>query len=208
MIKTLLVCDNKDVKAGDFFEKCRIRTNILLAKHNLQSALTEVKGHVLFDMVVPMYANCMNSNPFLFFSFSHGSENELLKDGTTPFISLNHELKCLNNAIAFCYACKAGKNLGIELSKNGTLCFIGYNATVTIQIYFGAENSFVESAICGIQFFLEGNSTGKTIKMIKDRYTDFVDDFYLRDMLTATLFMQNRDALVLYGNSELTITDF
>ncbi len=207
MINALIVCDDNDIEVGDFFNKCRAKTEEIFITSKLQFEKTRVTGNMVFEMVVPMRANIINSKPFLFVSYSHGTENELLKNGITPFISVDYEIKCLKNSIAFCYACKAGKNLGKELCKNGTLCFIGYNQDVTIQTYFGAEDSFVESAVCGIQFFIEGNSTGQTLELIKEKYTKFIDDFYLKDMLTATLFMQNRDALVLHGDSELTIND-
>ena len=207
MINALVVCDDHDIEVGDFFNKCRTKTGKIFTTFKLQIEKTEVAGNMVFEMVVPMLANNINSKPFLFVSYSHGSENELLKNGTTPFISIDYEVKCLKNSVAFCYACKAGKNLGKELCKNGTLCFIGYDEDVTIQTYFGAEDSFIESATIGVKFFVEGYSTGQTLKLIKDIYTKFIDDFYLKDMLTATLFMHNRDALILHGNSELTIND-
>ena len=207
MINTLIVCDNNDVEVGDFFNRCKIKTEKKIATSKLQFEKNEVTRNAVFEMLVPMFANRINSKPFLFVSYSHGSENELLKNGTTPFISTDYEVKCLKNSIAFCYACKAGKNLGKELCKNDTLCFIGYDNDVIIQKYFGAENSFIECATIGIEYFIDGNSTGQTLKLIKDRYTKFIDDFYLKDMLTATLFMQNRDALILHGDSEVTIND-
>ncbi len=207
MLNTLIVCDDNDIEVGDFFNKCRIKTEKIFATSKLQIEKTVVSGNMVFEMVVPILANNINSNPFLFVCYSHGSENELLKNGITPFISMDYEVECLRNSIAFCYACKTGKNLGKALCENGTLCFIGYNEDVTIQTYFGAEDSFIESATIGIEFFLKGNSTGQTLKFIKERYTSLIDDFYLKDMLTATLFMQNRDALILHGSSELTIND-
>ncbi len=207
MINTLIVCDDNDIEVGDFFNKCRTKTVDLLTSSKHQFEKTVVAGNMAFEMVVPMNTNIINSKPFLFVSYSHGSEDELLKNGITPFLSIDYEVESLKNAFAYCYACKAGRNLGIELCENGALCFIGYNENVTIQTYFGAEGSFVECAICGVQFFIEGNSSGQTLIMIKEKYTSFMDDFYIKDMLTASLFMQNRDALVLHGDSELSIND-
>ncbi len=207
MINTLLVCDNNDIGLGDFFEKCRIETDRIFnaSKHQFESIV--VSGNAIFEMVVPINAKSINSNPFLFASYSHGSDSELLKSGITPFLSVDYEVDCLNNSIAYCFACKAGKSLGKVLCENGTLCFIGYTENVTIQKYFGAEDAFIECAVCGIQSFIGGNTTGQMLDSIKEKYTEYIDEFYPKDMLTATLFMKNRDALILHGDSELTIGD-
>ncbi len=208
MINAILVCDNNDSNLGDFFEKCKVETERLLASSDLEFNNIEISGNAAFEIAVPMNANSINSNPFLFLSYTHGSEDELLKNGNNPFISIDHNIDSLKNSFAYCYACKAGKNLGRELCANGSLCFIGYKENVTVQKYFGAEDAFIECAVCGIEALVEGNTTGQTLIMMKDKYTECIDDFYSKDMLTATLFMENRDALVLHGNTELTIDDF
>ncbi len=207
MINTLLVCDNEDTELGNFFEKCRLETDRIFnaSKHQFESI--EVSGNAIFELVVPNKAKAINSNPFLFVSYSHGSESELLKRGITPFLSVDYEVGCLKNAIAYCYSCEAGRNLGKELCKNGALCFIGYSENITVQQFFGAEDAFIECAVCGIQAFIDGNTTGQMLELIKEKYTGCIDDFYSKDMLTATLFMQNRDALIIHGDSGLTISD-
>ncbi|HTO15635.1 MAG TPA: hypothetical protein VLZ83_07680 [Edaphocola sp.] len=208
MINALLVCDNNDSNLGDFFEKCKVETERLLASSDFKFNKIEISGNAAFEIAVPMNANSINSKPFLFVSYSHGSEDELLKNGNNPFISIAQNIDSLKNSFAYCYACKAGKNLGKELCANGSLCFIGYNENVTVQKYFGAENAFIECAVCGIEALAKGNTTGQVLIMMKNKYTECIDDFYSKDMLTATLFMENRDALVLHGNTELTIEDF
>ncbi|RLD61986.1 MAG: hypothetical protein DRJ05_01365 [Bacteroidetes bacterium] len=208
MINALLVCDNNDSNLGDFFEKCKVETERLLASSDFEFNNIEVSGNAVFEIAVPMNANAINSNPFLFVSYTHGSENELLKNGNNPFLSIDNNVDSLKNSFAYCYACKAGRNLGKEFCANGSLCFIGYKEDVTVQKFFGAEDAFIECAVCGIEALVEGNTTGQALIRMKEKYTECIDDFYLRDMLTATLFMENRDALVLHGDTELTIEDF
>jgi hypothetical protein len=191
-----------------FFEKCMIETESLLVSSNFEVNSFKVSGNAAFDIAVSMISNSINSYPFLFVSYTHGSEDELLKNGNNPFISIDNNVDSLKNSLAYCYACKAGKNLGRELCANGSLCFIGYKDNVTVQKYFGTEDAFVECAVCGIKALVEGNTTGQALIMMKEKYTECIDDFYLKDMLTATLFMENRDALVLHGNMELRIEDF
>ncbi|MDP2237851.1 MAG: hypothetical protein Q8J88_15580 [Bacteroidales bacterium] len=208
MINALLVCDKNDSSLGNFFEKCKFETVRLLDSSDFEVKNIEISGNAAFEVAIPLITNSINSNPYLFVSYTHGTENELLKNGNNPFISIDLNIDSLKNSFAYCYACKAGKNLGKELCANGALCFIGYKENVTIQKYFGAEDAFIECAVCGIEALVEGSTTGQALIMMKDKYTECIDDFYLKDMLTATLFMENRDALVLHGNTGLTIEDF
>jgi len=205
MINAILVCDNNDSNLGDFFEKCKVETERLLTSSDFEFNNIEISGNAAFEIAVPMNANSINSNPFLFVSYTHGSENELLKNGNNPFLSIDNNLDSLKNSLAYCYACKAGKILGEELCLKGTLCFIGYKENVSVQKFFGAENAFIDCAVYLIKALIEGNTTGQTLDLMKEKYTEYIDDFYLRDMLTATLFMDNRDSLILHGDSELSI---
>ncbi|MDU9049997.1 MAG: hypothetical protein Q3M30_14205 [Candidatus Electrothrix sp. Rat3] len=207
MINTLLVCDNNDNELGGFFKKCHDKIKIILDSSECQFNTIPITGNSSFEMLVSINADAINSEPFLFMSYSHGSENELLQNGVTPFLSTVNGIDCLKNSFAYCYACKAGGVLGKELCKKGALCFIGYSQNITIQFYFGAEDALIECATCGIKVFVDGKTTGQTLKTIKEKYTKCVDEFYLKDMFTASLFMQNRDALVLHGDSELMISD-
>ncbi len=207
MTNALIVCDNNDSNLGIFFEKCKIKIERLLASLDFDFKSSVISGNAAFELAVPIMANTINSNPFLFVSYTHGSENELLQNGNIPFLSIDINMNSLKNSLAYCYACKAGKILGKELCVNDSLCFIGYKENVTVQMFFGAEDAFIECAVCGIEALVAGNTTGQALNIMKDKYTKCIDDFYSKDMLTATLFMENRDALVLHGNTELTIED-
>lgn len=208
MINTLLVCDNNDSVLGDFFGKCKVETEQLIASSGLEIQKIDISGNTAFDVAVPMAANSINSNPFLFVSYTHGSEDELLKSGTVSFLSTNSDGNVLKNSIAYCYACEAGKNFGKEICENGTLCFIGYKDIVAVQKFFGAEDAFIECAVCGIKVLLAGNTTGEAFTAIKEKHTEYIDDFYSRDMLTAMIFMQNRDALVMHGDPEQSLMEY
>ncbi len=207
MINTLLVCDSNNATLGDFFEKCQTVTEQLLTSSDLEINCISISGNVAFNLAVPMNANSFNNNPFLFISYTHGSESELLQNGNTPFLSTTYETESLNNSIAYCYACKAGVEFGKAICETGALCFIGYKENATIQKFFGAEDSFIECATWGIKALIEGNTTGQALSEMKEKHTECIDEFYPKDMLTASIFMENRDALVIHGNSELTLND-
>ena len=205
MINAILTYDNRDEKLGDFFDLCATKTKDSIAD---DINLYEINSQSLNELTIQFRTETLNQYPFLFISFTHGTETELLKDGAIPFLSvtLNHEK--LINSLSYCFACSAGKKLGIFLIENGALGFVGYNKDVTIQIFFDAMSSFVDCATCGIIYFINGMSLADSIALMKVKYTECMDSFYLRDMIIASSFMENRDALVLFGNSELTIKDF
>jgi hypothetical protein len=116
--------------------------------------------------------------------------------------------KVLKNSLSYCFACYSGKELGHTLIDNGALAFVGYENEVTIQKFFGAMDSFVECATCGLKYFFSEMSLANSISLMKEKYTDCMDRFYSRDMIIASSFMENRDALVLLGKKDLTIKDF
>lgn len=208
MINALNICDCNDDELGSFFRQCVDRTREIFNGSERDFNIDEVSGGTLFDIVVPIKARLYNEAPFFFTSYSHGSKTELLQNGNTPFISEEIANDCLRNSFSYCFACEAGAVLGNILCEQEALSFIGYNNVVKIQKYFGAELSFVDCAVSGIQRFVEGGTTGETLKSMKDKYTECMDEFYKIDMIVSTFFMDNRDALILHGNKDLTINDF
>lgn len=208
MINTLNICDCNDEELGSFFRLCVDKTVGFFNNSDREFNIDEISGRAVFEILVPIRANFYNNSPYLFTSYSHGSKTELLQGGDVPFISENVENDCLKNSFSYCFACEAGAVLGDTLCKQEVLSFIGYNDVVKIQKYFGAESSFVDCAVSGIQKFIEGCTTEETLKCMKDKYTECIDEFYGKDMIVSTFFMDNRDALVLHGNKNLTIHDF
>ena len=208
MINALIVSDVSDARLGSFFKKCKTKTEQILDTSKIDFNNEFVDEKALFDMVVPLKIEGFRKQPFLFTSFSHGSDTQLLQGGNLPFIATDRNFECLTNAFAICFACSSGKILGAEACENGCLCFIGYNSTVWVQFYFGAEQKFIEAATIGLNAFVEGKTSGQIVDYIKDSYNTSIDEYYETDMLTASLFMDNRDALVIHGDSSLTIEFF
>lgn len=205
MISTILTFDNDDITLGEFFERCAA-----LTKKSMDATfnIVEINSQSLNDLNLQLRTESVNKRGFLFLSYTHGSESELLKNGVTPFISETINVSCLKNSFSYCFACHAGKKLGQSLINNGTVAFVGFTNELKIQKYFDAFDSFIDCATSGILFFLEGENLEKSISKMKIKYTDCVDRFYLNDMLVASWFMEHRDTLVLLGNSNLTIADF
>lgn len=205
MINTIIAYDNTDTDLGEFFEKCATKT-----KEFADSSfnIIEINSQSLNDLYFQIKTDSVNKKAFLFISYTHGSETELLKNGITPFISDSINTTCLKNSISYCFACNAGKKLGQVLINNGAKAFVGYKEEVKIQKFFNAFNSFIDCATSGIIFFFNGDDLLSSIRKMKNKYTDCMDQFYLKDMLTASWFMEQRDSLILLGNHKLTIYDF
>jgi len=43
---------------------------------------------------------------------------------------------------------------------------------------------------------------------MKEKYTHYIDKYYSEDPFLAGLFLENRDAIICYGNLGLKLTDF
>lgn len=207
MINTLLVYDNNDSVLGDFFEDCSILTQAHLSPKG-DFNIDTVSSRALNEVAISIKTNRLNVNPFLFISYSHGSENELLKNGSTPFVSSTKNHTCFVNSFSYCFACSSGKDLGKILVDNGSRCFVGYSKAVFVQLFFNAKQHFVECATHGIKSFIDGKTIHESITEMKNKYTEKIDEFYLSDMLTASLFLHNRDALISHGNTSLKRDDF
>lgn len=205
MINAILTYDNRDVKLGEFFNLCANKT-----KYSMTEGIycQEINSQSLHELTIKIRTDAVNQNPFLFISFTHGTETELLKGGNIPFLSTTINEKGLTNSLSYCFACHSGKKLGNTLVENGALAFVGYDKEVIVQIFFNALDRFVDCATSGIIYFIGGMNLNESIVKMKEKYTECVDHFYLRDMIIASSFMENRDALVLLGNRELTIEDF
>jgi len=206
MINALIVSDTKDPELGNFFQECKENTALFLDSEKFHEIT--IDGKSVFSILLTIKANKFNAKPFLFINYSHGNEEQLLQNGNEEYLSLTTNIECLKNAFIYCYACKAGKTLGKEMCNNGALCFIGYNADVIIQEYFNAKDAFVDCATHGLSTFINGATTKQVYTSIKEKYTECIDEFYLNDMPTASLFMINRDALCIHGNENLTMNDF
>lgn len=207
MINLILASDTEDAVLGDFLANCSIETSNML-NGGYSYDVRELNGSNLNDLMLFLTANAFNSNPFLFISYTHGSRTELLRDAMYPILSTTLNKGCLKNSFAYCFACDAGIELGPTLIDDGTLCFIGYDNTVRVQKYFDAPKRLIECATEGLRAFMNGKDCGESFDDMISKYTSTIDEIYQTDTILASLFMHNRDALVIHGDEKLTINNF
>lgn len=206
MINALIISDTKDAELGNFFQECKEKTELILDPERFNKIT--IDGKVVFNILLPLKANNLKAKPYLFINYSHGSDDQLLQNGNEEYLSLNTNIDCLKNTFIYSFACKSGKILGKYLcDEAGSLCFIGYEQDIIIQEFFSAREAFIECATFGLTAFVNGATTKNVYTSIKENYTKHIDEFYLKDMPTASLFMINRDALCIYGDKDLTINN-
>lgn len=204
MINTLLVFDENDKTLGAFFELCREDLHEYFLKYKITTTIIDKNS--LFDITVNLKIGSFDNKSFVFASFTHGDNENLLQNGTNPYVSTTNNLNIFKKAFVYAYACKAGKVLGEEIVNAGGKCFIGYNKN--IHIWSTYMLPYINTATSGLKLFYEGNNLQNVYLGIKEQYNEEIDKIYKTDFVIASILMDNRDALVIYGQNDISIDYF
>jgi hypothetical protein len=203
MIQTILLFDDKDVELGDFFRFCANEYRSLHNMHFNQDVIIEHKSNSKITEIERSISEYNNSN-FLFISYLHG-------DDDTMYLS-NREIVSKDNAYlftnAFCYtfSCCCGKNLSHILLEKQAHVFWGYKDLAYNMPYY--EESFADLAISGLKHFFSNETIENAYNKVKEEYTEKIDALYQEDYFAATILSRNKEAMVVYGNKNMTISDF
>jgi len=195
MINTLLVFDEKDKDLGGFFTMCKEDLDAFFDGKEIFPEIVDKNS--IFEIVLPLKINKFNFKKFVFAAFTHGDNSNLLQSGTNSYISASSSLEIFRNSFFYTFACEAGEILGKALIENGCQCFIGYNKKTHIWNTF--QRPFVDTAIYGLKLFYEGENTKSIFLKMKIFYNEEIDKIYETDLISASILMDNRDALVMYG---------
>lgn len=199
MINTLLVFDENDKTLGTFFELCREDLNEYFITNEISTTIIDKNS--LFDITVRIGIDNFNNRSFVFAAFTHGDNENLLQNGITSYVTIANNLNIFENSFVYAYACKAGRILGEKLVNAGSKCFIGYNKS--IHIWSTYMLPFVNTATYGLKLFYEGNNMQDVYLGIKEQYNEEIDILYNSDFVIASILMENRDALVIYGDMDI-----
>ncbi len=197
MINTLLVFDENDKDLGNFFSMCKEDLDEFFDKNEIFPEIIDKISN--FEIMLPFKINNFKSEKFVFAAFTHGDKSNLLQSGTNSFVSVSQNLEIFNDSFFYTFACETGKILGQELIKHGCICFIGYDKKTHIWNTF--QRPFIDTAVYGLKLFFEGEYTKTIFLKMKERYNEEIDKMYQKDYVIASILMDNRDALVLYGKN-------
>ncbi|MCP5061554.1 MAG: hypothetical protein GY936_03715 [Ignavibacteriae bacterium] len=204
MINTLLVFDENDNTLGSFFSLCKEELESYFFRTNIDIDIIDKRS--IFDIVLDIKIASFNKENFVFAVFSHGDSENLLQDGTTPFISTSSDLSKYMDSFFFSFACETGKILGEKLVEYGCKCFIGYKEKTYVWTTY--MNPFVKTATYGLIQFYKGKNMSDIFNDMKNIYDEEIDKLYKTDFVIASILMDNRDGLVMYGDETIDINFF
>lgn len=194
MANTILAFDELDNTLGSFFQSCKENLDSFFGEIDIQPIF--LNSNKLNDFAIEFVTHDISS--FVFGAYSHGGNDCLLKSATIPYVSKANSFN-FNKSFFYTFSCSSGRELGANLIENGCHCYIGYKDIIAIWSTY--LKPFVECANYGLIQFFNGVESYTIINLMKDKYNKEIDDVYQQDFLIASILLENRDALVLYGNN-------
>lgn len=207
MVSINIAYDNQALELGAYFEASKNDLVDFLAANHNDYSIHEIHSARCNEVYIEVRIGAINSQRYLFIAYSHGAEDCLISGGNS-YVAVNKNTNLFTNSLFYTTACSAGHKLGEDLINNGCEAFIGYNRVVTV---FSDEkqNVSIECDNCGIKMFILGRTIGDAFSLMKAYYTQQIDRLnQFGDILSASYLVANREALVFFGNPNLTIHDF
>jgi hypothetical protein len=210
MIGVIVACDDGDSALGDYFSECAsdIESTLNDAQYNSCGAFVHAMRSdscnyaCLCDAV-----GSMNGKPFVFVAYTHGTDDGLVVNDNY-FLSDNNHNFMFRGSFIFSASCLVARKLGPSLVDNECAAFIGYKDEVNILI--GAYRNFsVECCNVGLKLFFTENYTIQNMYQIMLRLITQKYEQLLRDnqLILASQLVNNREALILLGNGDLSVRD-
>ncbi len=199
MINTFLAIDDLDEKLGSFYTECLTDLQSI-AENN--STLIAIRSNNLNDLHISLAIP--QTENVIFLAYSHGSANELLANGVTPYISDTLNTNLFKGSFFYTCSCSTAKKLGHTLIENECASYIGYKEEFTIWDY--NRPPFVECANLGYKLFLSGHNISSIQSIMKEKYDEHIDN-YTNDFFGAACLLSNKNALVALGNLEYSVNN-
>lgn len=212
MINIVLACDDKD--AGDeenlgldyFYIACAEHAANLFAE--MEKNLVSIRGEDLNMTYVNEMLSSLNNKNFIFIAYSHGSSEALLYNNQKDaYVAKEKNTYLFKGSLFYTWSCLCGQELGLDLVANGCHTFLGYDDDIWAGT--GETDHFVECANYGLKKLIGGSTVKEAYNEVEEEYTKRIDHFdEVGDYMIASFFRRNRDALVLYGDGNITLERF
>ncbi|TAE04791.1 MAG: hypothetical protein EAZ97_00010 [Bacteroidetes bacterium] len=148
-----------------------------------------------------------NFENFIFVGYSHGEQTgKSLLCNKSAYVD-EYNVHLFKNTLFYAMACSTGAKLAHQLIEKECWTFIGFNKVV--QVVKDYQHIAQRCDNWGIMLFLGTDiSIGEAFSNMKQEFTKQIDILEDEDFGSASWLVGNRDALVLYGNKNLTRQDF
>lgn len=200
----IVAYDNLDPELGDYFSACAKQIKESIPNKYI---LSNIFNKALNIANIDLELSKINQKKFIFLAYSHGTEKTLVAN-QKAFIECKTNTKNLKNGFLHTNACSSGQELGKEIIEKGGLAFIGYDEEINV-LRSEYQDLFMRCDNYAIIFFI--NNEKSTIKAAfqasKNFYNNKIDELLSHQPLVAAELINARDALVAYGNLDLTIKD-
>jgi hypothetical protein len=197
MIQAIIAVDNNDSILGNFFTEC------LQKIENYTNPLVQldiIKSNALNDLTISLKVK--NLSKIIFVAVSHGSEDSLLSNGVTPYISSNINIDKFSESFFYTCSCLTGKMLAPKLIENGCSSYLGYDNSFSVWDF--NRTPFVECATYGYKVYLEGHNIETVLEMMKLKYDEHINN-YDNDYFGAVMLLDNKNALIAQGDTKHNI---
>lgn len=199
MINDVIISYNDDSTEENrwFFESCADESKQSASEHNVAYktvtppylTASEIKRHI---------ESCADG--FIFMAYMHGHKKGIVNERNEDVVSDAVNSEMFGGNVFYTFSCQCGNKLQEELINRNTALFWGYKSDTHIL----ARDEFVECAVEGIKQFLAGKTVGEAKKAMDDKY---IENHYKIGGILGALLLENKDNMIVIGNTSLTIND-
>ncbi len=210
MINIFIAFDCDDIKLGPYFHNCMkdLSSVLLTEKDNgLKCLIMELPTRYCNWAHLDIKYSKYKDRPFIIVAYTHGNEDALTVGGTS-FIKADEDNSFFNNSFFYTNSCLSGKRLGPNLIEQKCKTFIGYDQEI-VAFKNELQQESLKCDNIGINLFLTSDYTAyEAFIGMKDYYTQKANSLDLfRDILSASLLINAREALVFHGDKNLKKSD-
>lgn len=207
MINFHIAFDGLDAELGNYFELSKTDLvdfiNAECNGHQIHEIPSSQCNQAYIDIRIPQ----INTTNFIFTVYAHGNDDELISNGAF-FIKKDINSSLFINSFFYSMSCLTGKELGKSLITAGSHAFIGYSVEAEALLGTYMQMS-IDCDNHGMKNFIRGLRLQECFDGMKQHFTEKIDWLESNgEPLLAAYLLTNRDALVLEGNSDLTLSDF
>ena len=208
MLKIFIAFDEKDQSLGRFFLKCKEDFLFVLTMlQNFENVVYEIPSDRCHKAYVDIQIKPLSEESFLFITYTHGNESGVIATNEV-FVKVEEDNSSFKNTFFYATSCLAGLNLGPDLIKNGCRAFIGYDQTID-KLIGEREPMSIKCDNAGINAFLSQEVTAfQAYEQMKAVYNQEIHRLLqFGDILTASVLINSREALIFLGDKELKKED-